>query len=126
MRDISFLNIKPEDSEHIKSLKSHWSMVMGKPLDERLRFLQEERIGEEEQYLEWMIDSNKGDDEAIVALTNEARSIISSYEMLQEESLLNRAELVAEFARSIKDNKFTIRDIRRQRERVQWEKKKLN
>ena len=125
-KDLSFLEIKEGDSESIKGMKTYWQMVMALPEPERRYFLQEERVKEEERYLQWMINCNRDDDDSVVEFTHRARSAVLDYEMLHDESLLAIAEAWTSLAQSTKANKFTIKDIRKQRERVQWEKKKLN
>lgn len=125
-KDLSFLTIKDDDSESIRAMKSYWQMVMAMPEPERRYFLQEERVKEEERYLQWMIDCNKDDDADVVEFTHRARAAVIDYEMLHDESVLDIAEAWTTLAQSTKANKFTIKDIRKQRERVQWEKKKLS
>ena len=125
-KDLSFLQIKEGDSESIKGMKTYWQMVMALPEPERRYFLQEERVKEEERYLQWMINCNRDDDDSVVEFTHRARSAVLDYEMLHDESVLDIAEAWTTLAQSTKANKFTIKDIRKQRERVQWEKKKLN
>lgn len=124
-RDLTFLTIKDEDSEQVRAMKSYWQMVMAMPADDRQYFLQEEKVKEEETYLQWMISCNRRDDNAMTEFTHRARSAVSDYEMLNEESLLDKAEAWTTLVSSTKANKFTIKDIRKQRERVQWQKKKL-
>jgi hypothetical protein len=126
VKDLSFLTIKDDDSESIKAMKSYWQMVMAMPLPERRYFLQEERVKEEERYLQWMIDCNHNDDVDVEEFTHRARSAVVDYEMLHDEKVLDIAEAWTTLAQSTKANKFTIKDIRKQRERVQWEKKKLS
>jgi hypothetical protein len=124
-KDLSILEYKDSDTPELRSLKSYWQMVMDMPVDERRIFLQEERVKEEEAHLQWMINSNHSDDEFIAMAVQKSKTALIDYEMFKTDVTLEIAELWAEIARGTKLNRFTIADIRKQRERVQWEKKKL-
>lgn len=128
-RDLSFLEFKPDDSEGMRATKSFWQMAMALPEDERKVFLQEERVREEERYLAWMLEQIKVDDEFYAKAIHSAKGYVQDYNMYKDmpdaEQLLKNAELWHEVAVGTKENRFTIKDIRKQREKVQWEKKKL-
>lgn len=125
MRDLSFLKFKDDDSPELRGMKSYWQMVMDMPEPERKVFLQEERVKDEQRHLEWMIECNKTDDQFIELCKHKARSAVLDYNMLKEESSLEVAELWMETANNTKEGKHTLQDIRKQRERVQWERRKL-
>ncbi len=128
-RDLSFLEIKPDDTDFMRSQKTYWRMVMDMPEDERKVFLQEERVKEEQRHLDWMIEQQQVDDEFYRTAIRNAKGNVQDYNMYKDmpdaDKLLRNAELWHEIAISTKENRYTIQDTRKQRERVQWEKKKL-
>lgn len=128
-RDLSFLEIKPDDTDFVRSQKTYWPVVMDMPEDERKVFLQEERVKEEQRHLDWMIEQQQVDDEFYRTAIRNAKGNVQDYNMYKDmpdaDKLLHNAKLWHEIAISTKENRYTIQDIRKQRERVQWEKKKL-
>ena len=124
-RDLTFLEHKDSDSPAMRSLKSYWQVVMDMPEPERKVFLQEERIKQEESYLQEMINQNYSDDDFITMAIHKTKSALIDYDIFKDTTLLEAAELWAAIAQSTKAKRFTIADIRKQRERIQWEKKKL-
>lgn len=125
-RDLSFLEIKPDDDAHIRAMKSELQFVMAMEPGERKLFYQEQRVDEEERYLHWMIQSNKTDDEFIATATSKAKALMQNIQMYgHEDSWLEQAELWTEIAHGTKANKFTLKDIRKQRERIWEQKRKL-
>lgn len=116
---------KDTDTDELRALKSWAQMYLSLPEDERRVYLQEERVADEEQYLSQMIESNRESDDLIRYATRKARSLVLDYEELNDKPMLEHAEQLAEFAELVKADKYTIGDIRKQRERIQWQKMKL-
>lgn len=85
----------------------------------------EYRLEEEQRWLEFMIDSNRRDDETAAMCVQEARDAVWLYQQDSDESHLVTAEAFEELARNLKENKYTIGDIRKQREKIQCQKKEL-
>lgn len=94
------------------------------PADRRLS-LHQLWVNEEESYLRWMINSNKRDDEMVADLTRRAKQLVTDYHTYGDEASLQKAEVYTELAASFKQNRFTIQNIRQQRERVQWVRNRL-
>lgn len=93
---------------------------------ERKLFFAQERVESEEYWLQFMIDTNKQYDIYSTDYINLAKQKMSDYELTGEDTDLELAEQYAELAKSNREIKYSIADIRKQRERVQWAKKKLN
>jgi hypothetical protein len=125
-RDLSFLEVKPTDSSELRAMKSYWQVAMAMPEAERKVFLQQEVVASEEKWLQRMIDSNRSDDDMIAYFSSQAYKYVKEYESSKDEMHIELAEAYTETAQSVADNKYKISQIRKQRERVQWEKTKLN
>lgn len=80
-------------------------------------------IKQEEDWLKYMIDQNKRDDASVAEMVAEAQNCVWWYEQDGDEDHLRKAEAFQTMAKSFKDHKFTIGEIRKQRERVQWLRK---
>lgn len=87
---------------------------------------QEHRVRLAEDWLAYMIDSN--DD--LLSLSKElalkSADCMLWYKEDKAENHLKTAEMYALMAENLKQSRFTIGEIRKQRERVQWEKKILS
>lgn len=122
-----FLQIKEDDDAHIRAMKSELLLVMDMSKEDRAIYWQEDRVREEEHRLQWMIDQNKSDDEFIAWCVAKAKQYVNDYETFgEEEKWIKPAEEYTELAKAYKQNKYSIAEIRKQRERIQWEKRKLN
>lgn len=84
--------------------------------------MSDELIKMEEDWLRYMIDQVARDDDSIAECLQKAQDCIWWYEQDGDESHLSKAEAYTTLAKSFKDNKYTIKQIREQRERVQWVK----
>lgn len=80
---------------------------------------------EEENWLQFMIDCNQRDDQFIAEFKAKAKDGLWWFNQDGDESHLKRAEVYTEFAQNLKDGKYTIAEIRKQRENVQWAKKQI-
>lgn len=79
-----------------------------------------------QQEIDWlnnMIRQNKQDDASIAEMVAEAQNCVWWYEQDNDEDHLRKAEAYNTMAQSFRDNKYTIKQIREQRERVQWLRK---
>ena len=123
-RDLSFLEPREGDTEELQGQKTYWKLVMDMPKPERMVFLQDEKVKEEEDWLDWMITSNKNDDIIIENYANTARELIQDHEMYELDTL-DRAEQYMDIVRSTKELRYSIADIRKQREKIQWERRIL-
>jgi hypothetical protein len=124
-KDLSFLEFKDDDSPSLRDMKSYWQMVMDMPEPERKVFLQAERVKQEEHYLQWMIESNKVDDSWVSMALHRSKQAVADYELYKDEAVLETAELWVQIAQDTKEHKFTLTDIRKQRELIWQEKRKL-
>lgn len=95
-------------------------MLEDMDLQERQVFLQESHIQQQEAELQSMVDQNKQDLALAAEFSQQAKVFVEG-----DESELAQAELCAELATLTKRKRYSIGDIRKQRETVQWEKKKL-
>ena len=126
------LEIQPEDSDDIKGLKTYMQMVYDLTPEERVIFYQEERVTQEEHRLQYMIEENQRDEAFAQRFIRDAELYMDNYTTLGEpgeetsEGWLQTAELCAEIAKGTRANRYTMGDIRKQREKVQWERRKLN
>lgn len=125
-RDLSFLEPAEDDDEHIRALKAQMQIEMAMPELERKHFIQEQRVAEEQYRLDWMVHSNKQDDDRVQWFSHMAREYVTRYEEDEDDKHLVAAEQYTEMAKLTKEMRFTIGDIRKQRERVQWQRRKLN
>ena len=124
-KDLTFLEHTDNDSNNMRDMKSYWKMVMAMPEPERKVFFQQERVHDEEHHLELMVESNKLDEEYISEVTRRAQTAVADYELHHDESLLTEAELWADMALHVRQTRYTIANIRKQREIIQCQKKKL-
>lgn len=124
--DNQYLEIRDDDKPHIIALKTRWQYLMSLTKEQRQYELQLDKIREEERHLNWMIETNKDSDNLILECTNRARQAIANYELYDDKDSLDSADSWTQVAQGLKGTRFTIADIRKQRERVQWERKKLN
>ena len=93
--------------------------------EDRAYFLQEEMVHAEERSLQWMVDQNKADDELIKLCTSKTQQAMKDYELFGSQDALDEAEDWLLIAKDTKEHRLTIGDIRKQRERIWQEKKKL-
>ena len=117
-----FLQIKEDDEPHIRSMKAELLMLMDMTPQEKQLHYAQQAVTQEEHQLQRMIDQNKRDDEFIRHATLQARRCMIDYNALNDDESLAQAELWAEIAKGTKANKYTLADIRKQRERI-WQKK---
>ena len=118
-------DFKDTDDDWLRAQKAFWQLALAMPEPEQSIFLQEEWVKEEEQRLEWMLDCRKRDTRLLEDITARATEHVQQYEKTSDEKHLTAAEEWVGIARSIKETRFTIGDIRKQRERIQWERTKL-
>ena len=121
-----FLEIKDDDDEHIKSMKTELLMVMDMSPEEKAIFYQEKRVAEEEHRLQYILDDMQHDDNFIRYCSQKAKMYVEFYEETSEDNYLETAEQWADTAKLSKQHRYNISDIRKQREVIQWQKKKLN
>ena len=125
MIDLSFLEFADTDTDEMRAEKAHWQLVMDMPEDERAYFLQEERVTEEQQTLAQMVHSNKECDEMVAWYRQAAAKRLWAYSQYGGDDNLEAAELYTAAAKNIRRDKYTIAAIRKQRERIWQERKKL-
>jgi hypothetical protein len=93
-----------------------WLMRM--PKQERKRVLTMSKLADEQAYLEYMISNNKHDSDLMSDFAYRAREFVA-------EGKLDEAENCTEIVKLLKGQRFTIGEIRKQREKIQWVKKRL-
>lgn len=125
-QDLSFLEFKESDDDWLRAQKAFFQMAYTLPEDERRAYFEEAWVKEEESRLQWMIDSNKRDDELVEWLTSRARYYVELYGDSGDDKHLEAAEDYADMARLTKESRYSIGDIRKQRERIQWQRRRLN
>lgn len=120
------IEFKDDDTPAIRGLKAELQLVMDMTPEEKRIHYQEQRVTEAENWLQWMIDSMYKDDEFIAMATKRAKDMMNNIrDFGAEESWLTQAELWTEIAQGTKANKYTLKDIRKQREKIWQEKRKL-
>lgn len=124
-KDLSFLVIREDDSDSIIALKTKWQLLVSLPKPQRLYQLQLDKIREEESYLKQLISWNKEDSQQIKHFTNLARQAVADFQLYKDVKYLEYADSCLEVAKSLKKERYSVAEIRLQRERVQWEKQKL-
>lgn len=115
----------PDYQARMAVLKNAMEILMALPKGERQYFIQQERVTEAENYLEWMINQRQQDADFVKQAVQKAQQSLNNYELYNDITALQHAELWADIAQGTTNNMFTIANIRKQRERVQWEKTKL-
>lgn len=86
---------------------------------------QAEIVQSEEAWFTAMLGLNESYDELVKLSVAKSMGYLKDYEMFGFDEFLKKSEDWAEFAKTIKKDKFSIKEIREQRERVQWQKKML-
>ena len=116
-----FLEIKEDDSPDIAAMKSELLLAMDMKPHEKAIFLQDKRVAEANGHLRWMIDCNKRDDEFIAYAIAKAKKLMQDLKDYgHDPAWLAAAETWTDIAQGTKANKFTLSDIRKQRERI-WQ-----
>lgn len=100
--------------------------LMELPIDEARLVVQQEKLECEQNYLDWMIGSNRLDAEFVEYCYAKAKQSLADYNLLEHEKLMTEAEEWSELAKGTKDGRFSIGEVREQRKRVAWEINRLN
>lgn len=116
----------PAYQARMKVLNNAMEILMALPKGERQYFIQKQRVTDAENYLEWMINQRQQDADFVKQAVQKAQQALNNYELYNDITSLQHAELWSEIAQGTTNNMFTIANIRKQRERVQWEKRQLN
>lgn len=119
------LSDDPQYQARMAVLNNAMEILMALPKGERQYFIQQERVTEAENYLEWMINQRQQDADFVKQAVQKAQQAVNNYELYNDITALQHAELWSEIAQGTTNNMFTIANVRKQRERVQWEKRKL-
>lgn len=106
-----------EDPEKL-AFKSRQIFIYSMTHDQRMVFWQKEKVREEEQRLQELKESAETSDYLIREVTERAR-------VAAEQDDFDEAEKMLEYARSFKKHRVTVKDIRKQREKIQWERRRL-
>jgi hypothetical protein len=85
-----------------------------------------EALHSEELWLEELIESMQETDEEVREFTHKAKLAMLNYEELGDEVSLGHAEAYAKLALATKERRVTLTEVRKQRERVQWYRRKVN
>ena len=99
------------------SSSAYLQLLLDMPEEERRLYLLEELANDAEQYLKQMVNSNYDDDDLVQQFVQSALSVLDDNQEL--------AELYTKAAQLTKSSRFTIADIRKQREKIQWQKRQL-
>lgn len=94
--------------------------------EERKLHFHREKLSSEEDWLRFLVSSMREDNEQIAFYISKAKESYWNYEQLGTENSLDIAEQFAALAQTAKANRHTIKDVRQQRERVQWQRQKVN
>lgn len=121
-----FLEISEDDDESIRSMKTELLLVMDMTPEEKAIFFQEQRVADEEHRLQYILDDMQRDDNFIHYCTKKAKEYLEHYEESSDDKYLETAEQWAELAKLSKQHRQSVSDIRKQREVIQWQRKKLN
>jgi hypothetical protein len=106
-------------------ISSFWEIIMAQPEAERHLFLQEHWLSQEDRHLNALIAYNQVDEENIAWFRKMAEFYVHKYRATKEDSDIEAAEQYMELIKLTKQSKYPLADIRKQRERVQWERRKL-
>lgn len=106
------------DSEH--------AALMSLPDDERRVLLLEQWVKEAEVELEQMIESNKRDDDDIAFMRKQVKLAAVEYVNDGDEAMFRKSKDYSELIVLMRRSRYTIGEIRKQRERVQWRRKQLD
>jgi hypothetical protein len=94
--------------------------------EERRLLLHNQKLQSELDWLKSLVDSMTEDNELIKHLSDKARDCLWWYEKDGNEDHLRTAETYAEVIELIKQNRAKVSEVRKQRERVQWQRKRVN
>ena len=97
---------------------------------ERKLFLQNDDVVNSKRWLEQMLATNQQLEDHAKHFYKLAQQSVMDYQMFKgdpgSEKLLERAEFYKDLALNLASSKYSIKDIRKQREQIQWEVRRMN
>lgn len=112
-------------AENTQQIGAELQMLEAMTSEERKLHFTTQMLEMEESTLKSMMDSMRSDDDTYHELRAKAKEHLTLFDEDGDDAHLKSAETYITLSDSFKDNRYTIKDIREQRKRVQCQRTKL-